>query len=121
MTEPIKKELLDKLPPKLKAIIEEEIRLGNDPRVVDRVKQELIDQFSPKLKEIIDREIKRGNVIVETSKGWPKEGTIFIFLKKPFTQSYNIPGVGYRYVNDPHWWKAEYTDKDNDHILACRF
>ncbi len=83
--------------------------------------QKHIDEFSDTLKIILSSEIKYGNEIVETSKGWPDNDSIIIFLKKPFLKTYQAKNVEYRDVNDRHYWKAEYMDKSVNHILACKF
>jgi hypothetical protein len=83
--------------------------------------QEHIDHFSTTLTKILEREIRLGNQIVETSKGWPKEETIIIFLRKPFIDNYKNDNIEYRNMDDPHYWKAAYFDKITNHILACKF
>lgn len=84
-------------------------------------KQEHIDNFSLILTKILNQEVELGNEIAETSKGWPDEKTIFIFLKRPFKDKYTFENVEYRNVDDPHYWKAEYVDHMTKHVLACRF
>jgi [ribosomal protein S5]-alanine N-acetyltransferase len=46
---------------------------------------------------------------------------IFVRLRQPFrTSSSSIPeSVQYTEVNDPHWWKAEFSTRSPRHILAC--
>jgi hypothetical protein len=83
--------------------------------------QEHIDDFSATLTEILNQEVVLGNQIVETSKGWPDEKTIIIFLKRPFLEKYKFENVEFRNVDDPHYWKAEYVDHLTNHILACKF
>ncbi|RFM26446.1 hypothetical protein [Deminuibacter soli] len=85
------------------------------------ITQEHIDNFSPALKQIMEGELKLGNIIAETAKGWPAYNTIIVFLQKPFIAHYETDNVVYRDVNDRHYWKAEYTDKQTQHILACFF
>lgn len=85
------------------------------------ISQNHIDNFSSTLTAILTQEIKLGNEIVETSKGWPEEKTIIIFLKKPFLEEYLLENVEFRNVDDPHYWKAEYFDYSTKHILACKF
>ncbi|MDH7462158.1 hypothetical protein QEG73_12745 [Chitinophagaceae bacterium 26-R-25] len=80
-----------------------------------------IHDFSSTLSKILNRELELGNEIVETSKGWPEETTIIILLKKPFINKYESENVEYRIINDPHYWNAEYLDRSNKHVLACRF
>ncbi len=83
--------------------------------------QEHIDDFSSTLKKILTQEVDLGNEIVETSKGWPDEKTIIIFLKRPFLEQYTFENVEFRNVDDPHYWKAEYVDHSTKHVLACKF
>ncbi|HBG70217.1 MAG: hypothetical protein A2W93_13320 [Bacteroidetes bacterium GWF2_43_63] len=85
------------------------------------INQNDILKLSDSLKPILDRELEKGNEILETSNGWPCENSIIIFLKKPFILTHKNESVEYRELNDPHYWKAEYYDKNNKHILACRF
>jgi hypothetical protein len=33
----------------------------------------------------------------------------------------DIPGVTFRNVNDPHYWKAEYRDESLREYLVCGF
>lgn len=83
--------------------------------------QEYIDHFNPTLTAILNQEIELGNEIIETSKGWPEEKTIIVFLKTPFIGKYELENIAYRNIDDPHYWKAEYVDSVTNHILACRF
>ncbi len=80
-----------------------------------------IDNFSTELTLILNQEIKLGNRISETSKGWPQENTIIIFLDKPYKKQYKSENIEYRNIDDPHYWKAEYYDSSTNHILACKF
>jgi len=90
--------------------------------MLDRIHQEHIDNFSERLKSILNTEIGLGNEINETGDGWPCKGGISIFMKRPFIQRYHLfPGIEYRELNDPHYWKAEYFDKSANHLLACPF
>lgn len=83
--------------------------------------QEHIDNYSTTLTKILNQEFELGNEIAETSKGWPDEKTIIIFLKKPFMSKYTFENVEYRNVDDTHLWKAEYVDHLTKHVLACKF
>ena len=46
--------------------------------------------------------------------------TTFIFLNKTLKTKVrtDIPGITYMEVNDPHYWNAEYDDKENRLCLA---
>ena len=83
------------------------------------VNQDHINKIDPDLKKILDLELDLGNKIVETSQGWPKPNSIFIALEKPFLKVYSNPNVTFKNVNDPHYWKMEYSK--NNHLLVCRF
>ena len=83
--------------------------------------KEHIDNFSLALTEILNQELQLGNRIVETSKGWLVNNTVIIFLGEPFKKTHNNDNIGYRNIDDPHYWKAEYFDTSTQHILACIF
>ena len=90
------------------------------------VKKEHILLLNDELKKILQLELQAGNTIAETaicgfSKTEPNH--LVIFLKKPFLTPIqrNMHGITYIEVNDPHYWKAEYTDKRNHQTLACKF
>lgn len=87
------------------------------------INQEHIERLGKNLKQILDSEIALGNRVSETSKGWPNSRTVIVFLEKPFLAEYPIQdqGIIFREVNDPHYWKSEYYDRINDHVLACKF
>jgi hypothetical protein len=85
------------------------------------IDQNDILKFSDSLKIILDKELEKGDEVVETSNGWPDKNSIIIFLKGPFILTHKIESIEYREINDPHYWKAEYYDKNKKHILACKF
>jgi len=75
----------------------------------------------PSLRAILQAELAAGNEIAETGGGWPDKESVFIRLRHPFKTKPNpLPaGVSYNQLNDPHWWKAEFTTGAPAHILAC--
>ena len=77
----------------------------------------------PGLKKILEGEIAAGNEIAETGGGWPDANSVFVRLRHPFrTHPSPLPeGVQYTELNDPHWWKAEFSSRSPRHILACSF
>jgi hypothetical protein len=78
-------------------------------------------RLSPLIEEILKEEISLGNNIVESSNGWPERESTFILLEKPFRKRYEISNLEYLNLNDPHYWKEEYTDLKYKQTLACRF
>ena len=85
------------------------------------INQDHILEFSKKLKSILESELECGNLVVETSSGWPKSNSIMIILEKPFTKDHTIENIQFRNIDDRRYWKFEYFDEENSHILACRF
>ena len=76
------------------------------------------------LKGMLETELKAGNRISGIEEGnYPRPGGRMIFLERSFQTSTqkNLPGVEYRLVNDPHYWKAEYVDEKNNLCLCCGF
>jgi RimJ/RimL family protein N-acetyltransferase len=75
----------------------------------------------PALRTILQAELAAGNEIVETGGGWPDRDSVFVRMRHPFrTRPMPLPdGVAYNELNDPHWWKAEFTSRSPRHILAC--
>ena len=85
-----------------------------------------ISKFSKALLEILDEELLKGNCICETFKGdWPYKNpeSKMIFLAKPFCfkPQKELKGIKYIEVNDPHYWKAEYYDTNDNSFLCCKF
>ena len=91
------------------------------------VDQNVVERFVGTLKTILELELKAGNTIVETyeskDSGFPMPNATMIFLEKSFKTSIqkNLKGIEFRDVNDPHYWKAEYFDKENVQFLCCGF
>jgi hypothetical protein len=76
------------------------------------------------LRDILAAELAAGNTVREDWRGdWPESGCRFVLLEKPFMTKIrrDIPGVVFRDVNDPHYWKAEYHDESEREHLACGF
>ena len=78
-----------------------------------------IDALCPELRTILDAELAAGNEVVATFEGW---GSI-VMLAKHFQVPHAIVGtrVDFVEVNDPHYWKSQYSVKELDQHLACRF
>lgn len=88
------------------------------------INQEELNKFSGVLLDILNAELAAGNIISETWSGdYPYEGTTAVVLAKPFLTPIrrDLPNIGFNHINDPHYWKADYYDKQNKLILICRF
>jgi len=91
-----------------------------------KIDDDFISKFSKVLLEILDEELLKGNFICETFKGdWPLKNpeSKMIFLAKPFCvkPQKELKGIKYTEVNDPHYWKAEYYDINDNSFLCCKF
>lgn len=80
-----------------------------------------LEIFSKPLTSLLESELHLGNEIVETSKGWPHQDSIIVFLKCPFHKKYEDITLVYSELNDSHYWQAEYSDTLTNHTLACKF
>lgn len=78
-----------------------------------------IEQLCPELKTILDAELAAGNEVIATFEGWGR----IVMLAQPFRAAHAIDGkrVTFVEVNDPHYWKSQYSVKELDQHLACRF
>jgi hypothetical protein len=91
------------------------------------VDDSVVKRFTGVLKDILELELKAGNKIVETYDAkdgtFPIPNAIMIFLEKPFKTPIQteLEKIEYRDVNDPHYWKAEYFDKENLLFLCGKF
>jgi hypothetical protein len=66
----------------------------------------------------VDAELTAGNWISET---WERWGFV-VLLAAPFLVNHDRGDeLQYRAVDDPHYWKAEYTCPVHDQAVACRF
>lgn len=86
------------------------------------VDKEHIAELCAELRPLLEAELLAGNSIVETWKGWPMDG-LCVMLARPFTVRTDTPPAGVRFVaiDDPYYWKAEFTCDRTHHTLACRF
>lgn len=96
--------------------------LAGNPHRCDRAARELLIAFHrsllcPSLNDIIETELRSGNAILETSKGWPKDKSVFVRLARPVTAK-TPDGLDRRDVSDPHYWQAEIYDHRSGHIIA---
>ena len=86
------------------------------------IEHNLIARLSEGMKQILHSELKAGNEIKETALGGfsnAPDDHIFVFLRFPFRAQYDLSGIIYREINDPHYWKAEYDDDINHQTIAC--
>jgi hypothetical protein len=84
--------------------------------------KEITARLSGPIAEILALELASGNQIVEASDDWPTEKAN-IWLKNEFAKDYRTlyPGLNYTYVNDPHYWRDQYYDAENQEFIAVRF
>ncbi|TXJ48112.1 hypothetical protein [Brachyspira pilosicoli] len=88
------------------------------------IKNNSLYKLSNKLEKILYNELKAGNKIREISVGgFGDEKHLYIFLNKTFITKIvkNYNNIKYIEINDPHYWKAEYTDIKNKQTIACPF
>ena len=81
-------------------------------------------KLNNELEKILYNELKAGNEIREISVGgFGDEKHLYIFLNKTFITKIvkNYNNIKYIEINDPHYWKAEYTDIKNKQTIACPF
>ena len=74
----------------------------------------------PALSAILAAELAAGNEVAEMQAGWPDADSVFVRLRQPFVhRPPDLPaGIQFHELNDPHWWKSEYTSENPRHILA---
>ncbi|WP_157150067.1 hypothetical protein [Brachyspira sp. SAP_772] len=88
------------------------------------IKNNKLSKLSNELEKILFNELKAGNEIREISVGgFGDEKHLYIFLNKTFITKIvkNYNNIKYIEINDPHYWKAEYTDIKNKQTIACPF
>ena len=86
------------------------------------IKNNNLYKLSNELEKILFNELKAGNKIREISVGgFGDEKHLYIFLNKTFINKKNYNNIKYIEINDPHYWKAEYTDIKNKQTIACTF
>lgn len=74
---------------------------------------------SSELNEILKSELARGNEVAEESTWSPKLKKLVI-LKRRFHHPYATGNLGYRKIDDPHYWYAEYSTSNQAECLACK-
>lgn len=78
-----------------------------------------IGQLCPELRTILDAELAAGNKVATTLVAWG----MIVMLEQRFLVPHQIEGtrVSFLDVNDPHYWKSQYSVKELDQHVACRF
>jgi hypothetical protein len=91
--------------------------------MIEEIEHDALAALCPELRAILDAELAAGNTIAEVSRGSGKPEAVYVAQQRPFQtrQLPLLPGVVYREVNDPHWWKAEYEHTATGDLLVCRF
>lgn len=82
-----------------------------------------VARLCPELRVLLEAELAAGNCVADTGPGLQGADSVIVVLGSAFRAQPKVlpPGVEYREINDPHWWKAEYFHPATRHVLACRF
>ncbi|MEI0580094.1 hypothetical protein [Brachyspira pilosicoli] len=103
-------------------ILNEKTIKGQITKLNEIIKNNNLYKLSNELEKILYSELKAGNTIREISVGgFGDEKHLYIFLNKTFINKKNYNNIKYIEINDPHYWKAEYTDIKNKQTIACSF
>ena len=103
-------------------IFNEKTIKGQITKLNEIIKNNNLYKLSNELEKILYSELKAGNTIREISVGgFGDEKHLYIFLNKTFINKKNYNNIKYIEINDPHYWKAEYTDIKNKQTIACSF
>jgi RimJ/RimL family protein N-acetyltransferase len=86
----------------------------------DHLTLPIVAELHPSLAELLRAELAAGNEVMESGRGWPDAASVFVRVKHPFrARPATLPNdVTYNEVNDPHWWKAEYTSGSPRHFVV---
>ena len=88
------------------------------------INEKIVAKFHGELEKVINAELIAGNIIVETWSGnWPYDNVDVVSLQFPFRTPIknDIVNIDFHDINDPHFWKAEYYDHENNLLLICKF
>lgn len=105
-------------------IINEKTIKGQITKLNEIIKNNNLHKLNNELEKILYNELKAGNKIREISVGgFGDEKHLYIILNKTFITKImnNYNNIKYMEINDPHYWKAEYTDIKNKQTIACPF
>jgi len=85
-----------------------------------RYDPEIISELGEDMKYILDAELKNGNTITETSRVWPIENGLNVWLKRSFAKDYCSVSsdLKYRYLGDPHNGEAEYCNPQTKQLIT---
>ena len=81
------------------------------------IDEKVVTIFHGELKKVLNAELAAGNIIVETWCGnWPYDNIAVISLQFPFRIPIkkDIVNIDFHNICDPHYWKAEYYDHENN-------
>jgi hypothetical protein len=81
----------------------------------------ILEALDERLKEILFEEIEEGNRIFDVTAGWPEKDGIMVQMRFPFKKKHRKLGVDYKTLQDPHYWKEEYSTGTPAHFLICPF
>jgi hypothetical protein len=84
---------------------------------------EHINELCRELTPLLEAELSAGNTVVDTWVGWPQSVSLYIRLGSPFKALPKIlpPGVRFRALDDPCYWKSELICDRTRQVIACRF
>lgn len=105
-------------------IVNEKTIKGQITKLNEIIKNNNLYKLSNELEKILFNELKAGNTIKEISVGgFEDKEHLFIFLNKSFIKKVikDTKKIKYIEINDPHYWKAQYTDIKNKQTIACPF
>jgi len=81
----------------------------------------ILENLNGSLKEILFDELKEGNRIFDVTTGWPKPDSIIVQTRYSFKKRYKKEGIAFKKLDDPHYWKYEYSSNNPIHLLVCPF
>lgn len=97
--------------------------VGFDPASEQAMRDEILKYLNllhPVLQNIVDAELAKGNCVSSASEGYPEPGSIQVTLSRHFKAEYNSAATPFSYLNDPHYWHADYQTTEHPvHLLIC--
>ena len=103
----------------MKKEIQDEAALDFMLSALSERNKHLVKLLKQPLLNLLMEELLLGNEIAEVFS----DQTLYVILEKPFLSPIrtDLQNISYNEVNDPHYWKAEYFDRQNWHVLACKY